>query len=327
MVSSLIEFVLSIVRFIFGPLISLISASHDLPYANRSRPPPDPTLFPNYIQNKQGIWLHWTEWAPRKRDPVGVVFIVSGLAEHAGRYDSVALMLVQAGYHCFALDHQGQGGSEGNRKYVERFSDYVDDLQLFIKRMLTQTPDLSQLPRFILGHSMGGLITVHTAHRDPSFWNGVILSGPALQPDPKIATPFLKSVASVLSEILPKMPVSSLELATISKNKAVLELAAQDPYYFKGSVPARWAYEMLCAMDEAWSSVGSSTYPFLIVHAKEDKLCSIEGSRKFFEKSPSKDKVLREYDDMYHEVLTEVQRHLVLNDVLQFINERCPRQA
>jgi acylglycerol lipase len=327
MLSCIVRYVWLILKFFLGPLLRLMSASHDLPHAKRSRPPPDPTLFPNYIQNKQGIWLVWKEWTPKNRKTLGVVFIVSGLAEHAGRYDSTALSLLQAGYHCFSMDHQGQGGSEGNRTYVERFSDYVDDQQLFVNRMLTQNPDLSHLPRFILGHSMGGLITVHTAARDPSFWNGVILSGPALQGDPKVATPFLKSVASLLSSILPKMPVSTLERHLISKNKAVLELANQDPYYHKGPVSARWAFEMLCAMDEAWSSVAASTYPFLIVHATDDKLCSVEGSRKFFAMSPSKDKRLREYDNMYHEVLTEGQRHLVVNEVIQFINERCSGRA
>lgn len=315
----------SVIYLVFGPLLRLASSSHDLQFANRSRPPPDPTLFPNYIQNKQGIWLHWKEWVPRNRKTLGVAFIVSGLGEHAGRYDSLALVMTQAGYHCFSMDHQGQGGSEGNRGYVERFSDYVDDQQLFISRMLTQNPDLSLLPRFLVGHSMGGLIAVHTSARDASLWNGVVLSGPALQGDPKVATPFLKGVASLLSSILPKIPVSGLDISLINKNKAVVELALQDPLYRKGLVPARWAYEMLCAMDEAWSTVGSSSYPFLIVHAIDDKLCAVEGSRKFFAKSPSTDKQIREYAGMYHEVLTEVNRHMVIADVMQFINERCPR--
>lgn len=314
----------SVLQILLGPLLRLASSSHDLPYAKRSRPPPDPSLFPSYIQNKQGLWLSWKEWAPRNnRKTVGVVFVVSGLAEHAGRYDSAALSLVQAGYHCFSMDHQGQGGSEGNRTYVEHFSDYVDDQQLFIRRMLTQNTDLSHLPRFILGHSMGGLITVHTAARDPSFWNGVILSGPALQPDPKVATPFLRSVASLLSSVLPKMPVQTLELPLISRNKAVVELAAQDPYYHKGPVCARWAFEMLSAMDEAWSTVGSSTYPLLVLHAVEDRLCAIDGSRKFVAQSPSTDKRLKEYAGMFHELLTDTERHTVVNEVLQFINERC----
>lgn len=169
---------------------SWVSAGHDLAHAKPSRAPPDATLFPNYMQNEQGLWLRFAEWWPRREVAAvtGVVFIVSGLGEHSGRYDSVALTFTEAGYVCFSLDNQGAGGSEGVRQYVERFSFFVNDIQQFVEHVEAAHPELSHLPRFLLGHSMGGLIAAHVAMRDPAFFKGVVFSGPASAPVTRACT-------------------------------------------------------------------------------------------------------------------------------------------
>jgi acylglycerol lipase len=308
--------------WVLSPILDLMNPKHNLPYAMPSRPPPDPTLFPRYIQNKQGIWLRWTEWSPRAA-PTAVVFLVSGLGEHSGRYDSLALSLTAEGYQVFAMDHQGQGGSEGDRCYVERFQDYVDDTQLFVKRVLTLRPTLGKLPKFLIGHSMGGLISVHLALREQSMWNGIILSAPALEADPKVATPFMKTAASVLSEVLPKLGLDKLDLQTLSKNRAVVELAYQDPLYPAVRLKARWAYEMLSAMDDAWSKVSQVRFPYLLLHSADDAICAVSGSRKFHSMSQSGDKCFSEYQGMFHELFTEIGRHKVLGEVHDFIAKRC----
>jgi acylglycerol lipase len=318
-----INAVTSVFLFLFGWILRLMDPKHDLPYATPSRVPPDPSLFPRYFQNKQGIWLHWSEWATPKA-PIGVVFLVGGLGEHTARYDALAFLLVEQGYRCFCLDHQGQGGSEGDRSYVEHFHDYVDDMQLFVRRTFALHPDLESLPRFVLGHSMGGLITVHLAYRDPRYWNGVVLSGAALQPDPKLATPFMKTMAAIFSDFLPKLAIERLNTNLISTNRPVVEFAIQDPLYPKTKMKARWGHEMLTAMEEVWTNIGSSTFPVLLVHGKDDRICMVEGSKRFYELAATKEKTFREYKDMYHEVLTESNRRAVIQDILSFLT-KCRR--
>ena len=97
-------------------------------------------------------------------DPVGVVQINHGLAEHAARYARFADALARAGFHVYAQDHRGHGATgvpntpqrmfawkDGSQKVIADV-DMVHDL------IAGQHPDL---PVIAFGHSMGGLITLN----------------------------------------------------------------------------------------------------------------------------------------------------------------------
>ncbi|KAK7201893.1 monoglyceride lipase [Novymonas esmeraldas] len=303
-------------------------AGHGLTYARAGRAPPDPELFPRYMQNAQNLWLHFCEWWPHgdggaaAATPIkGVVFIVPGLGEHTGRYDSVALRLNREGYVVFSMDNQGTGGSEGLRLYVERFEHFVDDVCAFVAFVQKRYPALQQLPTFLLGHSMGGLIATRVAQRDATGFRGVVLSGPALGL-PEYIPGILRSLGRFLARWFPKVPVRKLNCDLASHNPPVVELVKQDPFYCNVMLRARFADEMLAAQDRAAAAAPTSAFPFLIVHGTDDKLCSLEKSRWFYETAPSTDKHHVAYPGAAHEVLTELCRGEVMAEVMKFIKER-----
>ncbi|KAG8344279.1 putative Serine aminopeptidase S33 putatively putative esterase [Trypanosoma vivax] len=308
-------------------LCRVCSEAHRLKYCGENRTPPDPAVFPRYMQNKQGLWLHFAEWAPPRSVPAvrAVLFIISGLGEHTARYDSVGLHFASLGYHVFNMDNQGAGGSEGERLYVENFYDFVDDFIQFKKHALSLYPEYTKLPCFLLGHSMGGLIATHVALREPSTFDGVILSGPALEPHPDVASPIKMWVARKLSSCFPKMGVGSVEGKRVSTNQQVVQFLEQDPYYFKPPLRARWAGEMLRAMGDVWPLMEKSTFAVLVLHGTKDELCPLSGSRKFIEATVCEDKKLIEYPGLGHEVLTEVRREEVLGDVEKFLEAHLRR--
>jgi alpha-beta hydrolase superfamily lysophospholipase len=49
----------------------------------------------------------------------------------------------------------GRGKSEGERFYVEKFSDYLGDVDRLVRQARSENPGL---PVFVLGHSAGGVI-------------------------------------------------------------------------------------------------------------------------------------------------------------------------
>ena len=85
-----------------------------------------------------------------------MLLVVHGLGEHSGRYMNVVDHFLPLGYAVYGLDHIGHGKSDGEREYVERFDDYTDSLTIFYNMVAGWQADK---PIFILGHSMGGLIT------------------------------------------------------------------------------------------------------------------------------------------------------------------------
>ena len=79
-----------------------------------------------------------------------------GFDSQSGQYEWAAQQLAAKGLAVYALDHRGRGKSEGERFFVEKFSDYTADLATFIDTVKAREPGL---PVFLLGHSAGGVIS------------------------------------------------------------------------------------------------------------------------------------------------------------------------
>ena len=97
----------------------------------------------------------------------------------------------------FGHDHVGHGASQGKRAYIEDVDHYVDDviehcsLQKVAKRMKKNTySSLKEkhpnLPLFLIGHSMGGMIAIRVVVRYPKMFQGMILNGPLVIPGPQV---------------------------------------------------------------------------------------------------------------------------------------------
>jgi len=193
---------------------------HELP-STSNIVDPKRHLFPNYFKNKNGLWIFHRDWLLPKdtssQKTKGVVIICHGGAEHIQRYEHLAKFFRQNGYAVYGIDHQGHGMSDGDSGHVEQFEDFVNDLLLFSQRIADEYPNCK---RFILGHSMGGLVALHCASRNPSLYNGgVILSSPYLGPGPKLPfnpnNPIIESLFRFLSNYLPKLPLIKLDNAQL----------------------------------------------------------------------------------------------------------------
>lgn len=302
---------------------------HNLKFQGPQRLPPDPDLYPFYIGNAQGLWLHWKSWFPTTGTLRGVILALHGLAEHAGRYDGTFAFFNNQGFAVFMMEHQGHGGSEGERKYVERFQDFVDDQLQFLNQVVLADSRVVGLPKFLFGHSMGGLIAAHVALATPDTWTGVVLSGPALRADPNTATPFLRAVATKLSSWAPKTGVSDLDPSLVCRNQAVVQFYQQDPLVPTNKLPARFGAEFLIAMDALFSKAAGFRLPVLICHGEADKLCTLDGSKEFIQQISSADKELIVYPGLFHEILNEEKsaRDKVRADMLGFLDRRLAATA
>ena len=128
------------------------------------------------ILSKAGYKLETREWKPEGA-PIGVVQLVHGMAEHIARYDWVAKRLNAAGFAVVGHTHLGHGELAELPGWFAK-SDGWDALVADVHTLRTQTQQqYPGLPYFLLGHSMGSFVVRTYCQTHESGLAGVILSG------------------------------------------------------------------------------------------------------------------------------------------------------
>jgi len=146
-------------------LVTLLTALYLLKklrdFASRSHSSPtlplpiDHSVFPQYIVNKDGLWLYTHHWPSLSYPPRAYIFLSPGYRDHSLRWESIARALSALGYSVWSLDHQGHGQSQGDRGFVWSFDDYVEDYLLFVEHVRA---NLEVRPCFLMGRGMGATI-------------------------------------------------------------------------------------------------------------------------------------------------------------------------
>jgi acylglycerol lipase len=262
-----------------------------------------------------GVDLFWQAWTPA--DPRAVVVIAHGAGEHSGRYEHVARRLVDAGYAVYALDHRGHGRSAGRRALVDRMDQAIADVRTLVGRAASENPGR---PLFLLGHSMGGTISIAFAARHQDELAGLALSGPVAVLE--AASPALRVVASVLSTLTPNLGVFGVDPSLVSRDPEVVRAYREDPLVFHGKLPARTVAELAAAVGRFPAEVPQIRLPLLVMHGTKDALAPVAGATMVHERAASTDKTLRLYEGLYHEILNEPERQTVLGDLLSWLDDR-----
>ena len=265
----------------------------------------------------KGAKLYWQKWLP-ETEPKAIIMLVHGYAEHSGRYTHVAQHLTDKGYGVYALDHWGHGQSDGEGGFVPAFSVMLDGLDAFYEVVRSEQPDL---PIALIGHSMGGLMSVLWLTKNQDRLAVAVLSGPAIvAADPPSG--FVMAIGGLLSKLTPRFGVIPPLAEGISRDKAVVEAYKNDPLVYQGKMGARLANELLMGMNAAQENAAQITLPILFMHGDEDALAAPEGSRLLNETVGSADKQLIEYSGLYHEIFNEPEQAKVLTDLTDWLGQR-----
>ena len=247
--------------------------------------------------------------------------ISHGLGEHSGRYGNVIERVLPKGISVWVPDHRGHGQSGGKRGHVLNFVQYLSDLRLAVALAKKDMP--GDIPCFLLGHSMGGLIALYFAQRYPELIDGVVASSPCL--GMVIEIPAVKKVlGSFMSYVWPGLTMGNeLDATKISHDPIVVNAYENDPLVH-GRVTARFFTELMAAMESVNQQASTLNVPVLMQVAGEDYLVNADSSKRFFEKLTLQDKTLHVYDGLYHEIYNapEDQKERVLEDLEAWLVER-----
>lgn len=246
-----------------------------------------------------------------------IVIITHGVAEHSECYHHAAAVLAQKSLDVWAWDLPGHGKSYGQRGYVKAFSEYTDRLQEVLGEVQRHTD--AKIPLFLLGHSMGGMITFQFALQNPTApVKAYVLSSPAF--GVKVQVPFIKDQAArVLMHVAPKLTIPhQIIYEDLSRDADLIKTYYKDPLrHTKFSAPLYLG--ILDAMESAQQRAHEFTAPLLIQAAGQDKIVDVLATQELFAKIGSAQKTLKIYPESYHEIFNDTNKQEVIDDFLAFL--------
>ncbi|MBU1170842.1 MAG: alpha/beta hydrolase [Proteobacteria bacterium] len=285
-------------------------------------------------------------WLPEpEKSPKAVIQITHGMAEHSERYAWFAEKLTQQGFAVYANDHRGHGNTAERDEDLGFFAKgngwdrVVDDMKELSDLIRVRHPDL---PLFLFGHSMGSFLSRDYIARFGKTLKGAILSGTAGDPGfigkmglmVARAQVFLKG-ASTPSPLMDKLSFSSYAKAFspgrtpfdwLSRDNDQVDAYIRDPLC--GFVCASGFYMDLISgifkiNRPAHFDKTPSTLPIYLFSGAMDPVGDFsKGVRKTheaYQKAGVNDLALRLYDQGRHEMLNEINRDDVAQDVIQWI--------
>lgn len=268
---------------------------------------------------------HWLEgtggriftrhWEP-SGEPRASLVICHGVNSHGGQYLRAGEDFAQRGFAVTALDLRGRGRSDGERFYAESIDEYVSDLSLAIEHARSLHPEV---PVYVLGHSAGGVTATSYALDNQDKIAGLICESFAFR---VFAPNFALKVLEGASHFFPHAHVLKLKMADFSRDPAWVAQLEADPLTLDETQPVATVAAFARAGERFEREFSRIALPVLIMHGTADKATRPDGSEQFFREAGSTDKTLKLYNGHYHDLLNDLGREQVMDDVADWIEAR-----
>lgn len=297
-----------------------------------------------FLETGFGPDLHTCAWYPKDK-PIGIVQIIHGIAEYAGRYDAFASFLADQGYLVVGEDHAGHGktvGETGQYGYMDGgWSGTVKGIHALYQKIHEEYPNV---PYFMLGHSMGSfllrtyLFTYHTTLA------GAIISGTGWQPAAILPAGRLLCKEEALrrgerlsSPLLQKLIFGSYNQAFapartpndwLSRDEAVVDAYTEDPMC--GFFPSiQLCGEMMGGIQMIQKKDNlqrmQKDLPILFISGEQDPVGAmgkgVQQTVAAFRDVGMQRVSCVLYPDMRHETLNEIGKEQVYHDILKWLTE------
>lgn len=268
----------------------------------------------DYFLGSGGIQLFFRSYPVNNARAIFIV--VHGLGEHSGRYWDFVDFFGQKNFALYFFDLRGHGLSAGRRGHIANFNEYILDLKEFYT-LVKNRENTGNI--FLVGHSLGGLIVLRYIQEFPHNIKGVILSSPALKSLIPISR-FKLYWLNLLSNILPEAAFfNQINPDFLSHQPQIVEDYKKDKLVHK-CISARSFTEISKAMGEVYKKIELIKVPCLLLQAGSDKIVSAALANSFFKRLKVKDKQLKVYPEMYHELFNETANKIVFEDISNWVS-------
>ncbi|HEX9758366.1 MAG TPA: alpha/beta hydrolase [Nitrospiria bacterium] len=244
----------------------------------------------------------------------GHLCVIHGLSEHSGRYTHLIEYFLPLGYAVHLMDQRGFGRSQGLRGHVDRYVQYLDDLNGFIKHVQNK---FSHGKTFLIGHSLGGVIASAFAMTHDSHLEGIILSAPGLRI--RNFHRSLYGVVKILNWFKPNLQLRhTLRYRHLSHDPSVGKAYIQDPLVHPFITP-RFFLEFNHMLSFVHRNPHRLHLPCLILCPTGDRIVNPQGSIEFYQNLKNPLNTLITYPGFFHEIFSEVRKEQVFSDVKSWL--------
>lgn len=293
-----------------------------------------------YFPSKDGITqIHAMEWIP-KGEIKATLQIAHGMVEHIDRYSDFATYLAENGIYVTGHSHLGHGKSMISKEKMGYFAApngnecVIGDIHQLRKITQEKYPNV---PCFMLGHSMGSFLLRQYLGVYGKGLSGAIIMGTGEQPDAILSGGKLvcKMIAAFKgweyrSDFVNSLVIGGFEKEMgkgwLSRNEENVKNYAADP--LSGFVFTLNAfYNMFDGMSKMNTQEKSGNFskelPMFFVAGSEDPVGNhgkgVETVyRRYLEKG-AKNAQIKLYKDDRHEILNELDRRVVYEDLHNWI--------
>ncbi len=269
-----------------------------------------------YFRGFNDFELFYQSWI--RDEAKGAVVVTHGLGEHSECYMRLASGISDSQCNIYGWDLRGHGRSEGKRGVIRQFLDYCEDLRAFYEFVRK----IESGPVFLLGHSMGGLITSRTVlEYEELGHSGVILSSPLMGIAVEVNK--LKEMGGkIAAKWFPELTLNNeISYPQLTRDREIIQEYQHDPLRHD-KISTKLFVEMIETMAFCLDHAVQIEQPILVMQAGHDTVVSPDATKDFYNKMSSKDKSFHLYEGYYHEIFNDLGRERVFKDLLAWLMPR-----
>lgn len=246
--------------------------------------------------------------------------VLHGQGEHSGRYIHWPHYLQGQVGSLYLIDHRGHGQSTGIRGHVDHFDAYADDAAMAVRRYHRYLMEkYGKAEIHLVGHSMGGLITLRTLLRHDLPIQSAIVSAPMIELGFPVGR-VKEFVGGLLNKLVPYLPLPSEPLGDlISRDPAVVDHYKTDALNHGVASPGFY-FSYLAAKADTLKRAKEFKVPVLFLLPMADQVINPEGTETLYRAIQAPEKKIVRYPGLYHEIFNEPEKDRVFADLQAWLS-------